>query len=76
MFEEGQACALLLGAELEQRERQLSELSADPASSLADMATSLRRMNELRPDLEELHALLAELGGRAREARVSWLSHG
>ncbi len=74
LFEEGRACALILGAQLERSEQLLGELASDPASSLAEMAAALRDVNELRPDLDELHAMLAELQERAREFRASWLS--
>jgi chromosome segregation ATPase len=74
LFEEGQACALILGAQLERNEQRLEHLAADPASSLADIAAALQTVNELRPDLEELHALLAELQGRAREFRARWVT--
>jgi hypothetical protein len=74
LSEEGHACALILGGQLERSERRLEELAADPTSSLADIAGDLRHVNELRPDLSELHAMLAELEGRAREFRASWVS--
>lgn len=74
LAEEGRACALILGAQLERSERRLEELASDPTSSLAELADELRAVNALRPDLAELHELLAELGGRAREFRAGWLS--
>ena len=74
LFEEGRACALILGGELEKAELRLTELAADPAAPLAEMASSLRTVNELRPDLEELHELLEELSVQARRFRASWLS--
>ena len=74
VFEEGRACVLILSGELEHTERRLADLSLDAASSMTDIAAAVRRANELRPDLDELHALLAELEGRAREFRASWLS--
>jgi chromosome segregation ATPase len=74
LSEEGQACALILGAQLERSEQRLATLSADPTSSLADIADALRAVNEVRPDLEELRALLAELHGRAREFRARWVT--
>ena len=73
LTEEGRACALILGARLERSERALAELGDDPASSLAEIATALREVNDLRPDLAELNALLAQLNGRAREFRRSWV---
>jgi hypothetical protein len=74
LFEEGHACALILAGQLERSERRLTELAADPASSLAESASALRRVNELRPELEDLQALLGELQERAREFRASWVS--
>jgi hypothetical protein len=74
LFEEGRACALILGGELEKAELRLAELAADPAAPLAEMASSLRTVNDLRPDLEELHDLLEELSVQARRFRASWLS--
>jgi uncharacterized protein involved in exopolysaccharide biosynthesis len=74
LSEEGQACTLILGAQLERSERRLEQLAADPTSSLADIADTLRTVNELRPDLDELRELLAELQGRAREIRARWVT--
>jgi hypothetical protein len=74
LFEEGQACALILDGQLEKGERKLGELASDPESSIAELAAAFRCVNELRPDLVELDELLAELDKRAREFRTSWLS--
>jgi chromosome segregation ATPase len=73
LFEEGRACALILNGELEKAERRLTRLAADPAAPLAEMASTLRTVNELRPDLGELHELLDELTVQARRVRASWL---
>ena len=74
LSEEGRACALILNAQLERSEGWLTELASDPTSSLAEIAVALRHVNELRPALDELQALLAALQERAREIRASWLS--
>jgi hypothetical protein len=74
LAEQGRACARILGAQLARDEQRLGDLSADPSSSLSEIATTLRSVNELRPDVEELEELLAGLDGRARELRGSWLS--
>ena len=74
LSEDGQACALILVGQLARSEEMLAELAADPISSLAQIAAALRDVNELRPDLDELRALLAELQERAREFRASWLA--
>lgn len=74
LTEQGRACALILDARLERHERRLTELSADPESLLADIAEAMRAVNELRPDLEELHSLLDHLATHARELRSAWLA--
>jgi hypothetical protein len=76
LAEEGRACALILRAQLTKREQALTSLSADPASSLSEIADALRDVNQLRPDLVELEALLDQLEGRAREFRMAWVSAG
>jgi GTP1/Obg family GTP-binding protein len=74
LAEEGSACALILEARLARSERRLAELSSDPRSSLAEIAEEARAINEVRPDLDELHELLADLDAHARRLRASWLS--
>jgi chromosome segregation ATPase len=73
LSEEGRACTLILGADLERLERQLAKLDRDRASSLGAIAETFRRVHDFRTHLEELNALLSELDDRAREARTSWL---
>jgi len=74
LAEEGRACSLILSGQLAKREQALATLSADPASSLAEIAAALRDVNQLRPDLAELNALLGDLQRRAREFRLAWVS--
>ena len=74
LAEEGHACALILRGQLERSERLFTELASDSSSSLAEIAAARRRVNELRPDLEELSLLLEGLEGRAREVRAAWVS--
>ena len=76
LFDEGRACTLILNGELEHIEDRLADLSLDPESSLTEFAAEVRRANELRPDLDELQALLGELERRAHELRVSWVARG
>jgi chromosome segregation ATPase len=73
LTEEGRACVLILRAQLERSEHRLAQLASDPASSLAEIADTFRRVNEIRPDLAELQELLDELQGRAREFRAAWV---
>jgi hypothetical protein len=74
LFEESRACSLIMSGELARSEQRLTELSRDPASSFVEIAGALRRAHELRDDLEELHALLAELEEHARAYRGAWVA--
>ena len=74
LFEEGRACALILAGQLEKAEERLARLGADPAAPFTELAATLRSVNELRPDLEELHRLLGALDAQARELRAAWAS--
>jgi len=65
--------AMALRGQLEASERRLDIAVADPGTSLTELATELRRIELLRPQLTELEALLARLDGRARELRAGWL---
>ncbi len=55
------------------RERRLAALTADPESSMVEIAAELRRVELLRPRLVEARGLLARLEQRARELRAAWL---
>lgn len=72
LAEEGRACELILGGQLQRSEQRLEVLASDPTSSLTEIASTLREVNELRPDLDELEALLGALQARARESRARW----
>ena len=67
---------LILGGQLQRSERRVEALASDPSSSLAEIAGALREVNELRPDRDELEALLGELQRRAREFRTRWAARG
>jgi hypothetical protein len=62
-----------LETQLHTRERRLSRLTADPTSSLSDIANELRRVEAYRPKLAEMRVVSAELESRARELRLAWL---
>jgi phage shock protein A len=62
-----------VSGQLEASERRLLRLNANPASSLAQIASELRRVEKLRPQLDEVRSLLAGLENRARELRTEWL---
>ena len=58
---------LTVSGQMEASERRLRRLNASPASSLAQIASELRRVEKLRPQLDEVRSLLADLEARTRE---------
>jgi len=70
--DEGRACRLLMGAELQRLERRLARFDSDPESSLAAIAGIFRRVRDFRAHVDELEGLMAALDARAREVRTSW----
>jgi hypothetical protein len=62
-----------VNGQLEASERRLRRLNANPASSLAQIASELRRVEKLRPQLDEVRSLLGDLEKRSREIRTEWL---
>lgn len=73
LSEEGRACTLILGAELERLEQRLAELDADSASPLGAIGPAYRRVHEFRDHIGQLDELLSALEARAREVRTSRL---
>lgn len=67
--------ARALEAQVQGSERRLTELNADPASPLAEIAGEVRRLEALLPELEEARSLLAGLERRTRELRTEYLKH-
>ena len=55
-------------------ERRLREMTADPASSLAEIAGELRHVDPLRRQLVETRVLIDRLDERARDLRSGWVS--
>jgi hypothetical protein len=72
LSEEGRACRLILGAELERLEGRLARLDADPDSSFGEIAQAFRRVHDFRAHVDGLDELLSALEERAREVRTSW----
>lgn len=62
-----------VSGQIQASERRIRRLNANPASSLAQIASELRRVEKLRPQLTEVRSLLADLEDRARELRTEWL---
>jgi hypothetical protein len=75
LTEEGRACRLILGGELERLEGRLGKLDADPAISLGEIAEAFRRVHGFREHVGELDDLLLALEDRAREVRTTWRRH-
>jgi hypothetical protein len=71
--EQAEAWALTISGQLESSERRIRRLNQNPASSLAQIASELRRVELLRPQLNEVRDLLADLEERARQVRTAWL---
>ena len=71
--EQAEAWARTVNGQLEASERRIRRLNANPASSLAQIAGELRRVENLRTQLDEVRSLLADLENRARELRTEWL---
>ena len=65
--------AMALRGQLEASERRLDAAVAEPGASLTELATELRRIESLRPELNELEELLARLDTRAHELRAGWV---
>ena len=74
LLEQGEAWQRALHAQIDGSERRLVELTARPETTLHEIAAELRRVETLRPQLEELESLLAALERRARELRTEWLA--
>src|SRR5262245_13278904 len=73
LTEQDDAWARTVGSQIDASERRIRRLSANPASSLAQIADELRRVERLRPQLNEVRSLIADLERRARQLRTEWL---
>jgi len=73
LTEQADGLVRALRAQLETSERRVDELNASDGASLAEIGAELRRVESLRPSLEEARSLLADLDERARRLRTSWL---
>jgi chromosome segregation ATPase len=73
LTEQAEAWARTVSSQIQSSERRLQRLSANPASSLTQIAGELRRVEKLRPQLNEVRSLINDLENRARELRTEWL---
>src|ERR671934_896841 len=67
--------ARALEAQVAGSEARLTALNADPTSPLADIASEVRRLDALMPELQEARWLLAGLGRRTRALRTEGVKH-
>jgi chromosome segregation ATPase len=74
LLEQGDAWERTLRGRLDGAERRLERLVSRPDTALQAIASELRRIDELRPQLDELRALLADLEEQARRLRTAWLA--
>jgi chromosome segregation ATPase len=73
LTEQAEAWQRTVSGQIESSERRIQRLNQNPASSLAQIAAELRRVERLRPQLKEVTTLLRRLEQRAREVRTEWL---
>jgi hypothetical protein len=73
LSEQADAWARTVEGQIHSSERRIARLTSNPASSLAQIAAELRRVETLRPQLREVRSLVADLESRARELRTHWL---
>jgi hypothetical protein len=73
LSEQADAWARTVGGQIESSERRIQRLQQNPASSLAQIAAELRRVERLRPQLYEVQRLKTDLEARARQVRTEWL---
>ncbi len=71
--EQAEAWQRAVTGQIQASERRIRRLDSNPASSLATIASELRRVEKLHPQLNEVRSLLADLEERARELRTEWL---
>jgi chromosome segregation ATPase len=71
--EQGEGWARALEAQIASAEKRLARLTVDGDSSIAELAAALRDVESVRPELDEVRDLLAELDDRARRLRADWL---
>ena len=58
LTEQAEAWARTVSGQLESSERRIRRLNQNPASSLAQIASELRRVEQLRPQLNEVRSLV------------------
>ena len=63
----------VLRGQIGESERQLARLTADEGSGVTELADELRRLETLKPQLEQTESLAEELETKARELRTAWL---
>jgi hypothetical protein len=75
LADEADAWVRATEAQLHSSEVRLTELNANPASPLAEIAAEVRRVDALSRELAQARLLIAGLEERTRELRTAWLKH-
>lgn len=75
LTEQADALVRVATGQVEASERRLDELTADGATSLADVAAELQRVERARRTLREARTLQVAFSERAHELRAAWLLH-
>jgi hypothetical protein len=75
LTDQADGLARSLRAQIRESERRLRGLAADETTGVAELAGELRRVETLRPQLEETEQLIEELQETARAVRTAWLLH-
>ena len=76
LWESADGWARALEGQIGGSERRLQALGDEDAPRLGEVTRELRRIETLRPQLEEVRGLLDDLEQRARELRAAWVLDG
>jgi benzoyl-CoA reductase/2-hydroxyglutaryl-CoA dehydratase subunit BcrC/BadD/HgdB len=71
--EQGSGWVRALEGRVAAAEERLAQLSGEDNASIAALASALRDVESLRPELDEVRDLLAALEARAHRLRAEWL---
>lgn len=76
LSEEADGWRRALTAQINGSEQRLNILADETPPRLAEITAELKRLDRLRPQLDEVELLLNDLEQRARGLRSAWVSQG
>jgi hypothetical protein len=76
LWESADGWARALEGQIAGSERRLQALGREDAPRLGEVTRELRRLDTLRPQLDEVRGLMDDLEQRARELRAAWVLDG